>query len=54
MNQDNRLIFDWSAVGITAGALMEWLPAISAALSIVWLSLRIWEQIKEMRRGRRD
>lgn len=47
-------IFDWSAVGITAGALMEWLPAISALLSIIWLSLRIYQTLKEMRDGRRD
>jgi hypothetical protein len=54
MNQDNRILFDWSALGITAGALMEILPAISAALSIVWLSLRIYQTLKEMKDGRRD
>ncbi len=47
-------IFDWGAIGVTAAAVMEWLPAISALLSIIWLSLRIWQQIKEMRNGRRD
>lgn len=47
-------IFDWGAIGVTAAAVMEWLPAISALLSIIWLSLRIWQQIKEMRDGRRD
>jgi len=50
---DNR-IFDWSAIGISAGAFWEILPSISALLSIVWLSLRIWQQLKEMRNGRRD
>lgn len=53
MSQDNRLIFDWSALGITAGALMDILPAISAILSIIWLSLRIYQTVKEMRDGRR-
>jgi len=50
---DNR-IFDWSAIGISAGAFWEILPSISALLSVIWLSLRIWQQIKEMRNGRRD
>jgi len=50
---DNR-IFDWSALGISVGAFMEILPAISALLSIIWLSLRIWQTVKEMRDGRGD
>ena len=50
---DNR-IFDWSALGISLGAFMEILPAISALLSIIWLSLRIWQTVKEMRDGRGD
>jgi hypothetical protein len=47
-------IFDWSALGISVGAFMEILPAISALLSIIWLSLRIWQTVKEMRNGRGD
>jgi len=47
-------IFDWGAIGVTAAAVMEWLPAVSCSLSIIWLSLRIWQQLKEMRNGRRD
>jgi len=47
-------IFDWSALGISLGAFMEILPAISALLSIIWLSLRIWQTVKEMRNGRGD
>jgi hypothetical protein len=53
-NSDNRILFDWSAVGISAGAFMDILPAISALLSIIWLSLRIWQTVKEMRNGRGD
>jgi hypothetical protein len=47
-------IFDWSALGISVGAFMEILPAISALLSIIWLALRIWQTVKEMRDGRGD
>lgn len=34
---------DGASIGITAGALMELLPAISAGLSILWLMIRIYE-----------
>ena len=41
--QDERSIFDWTAVTIAAGTFVEFLPAISALLSVIWLSLRIYE-----------
>jgi hypothetical protein len=41
--QDERSIFDWTAVTIAAGTFFEFLPAISALLSVIWLSLRIYE-----------
>ena len=34
---------DWTAVTIAIGTLFEFLPAISALLSVIWLSLRIYE-----------
>lgn len=49
---------DAGAVGVTVAAVAGWLPAISAALSIVWLLLRIWESdtVQKLfgKRGRRD
>lgn len=54
MNQDDIRIFDWSALGITAASFMEWLPALSAALSAIWFGLRIIQTLREMRNGRRD
>jgi hypothetical protein len=41
--QDERSIFDWTAVTIAVGTFFEFLPAISALLSVIWLSLRIYE-----------
>jgi len=49
----NRVVFDWTSVGVKIAALAEWLPAVSALLSTVWVSLRLYEQIAEMRRGRK-
>jgi len=36
-------VVDGIAVATTLGTLMEYLPAISAGLSIIWLAIRIWE-----------
>jgi len=54
MNQDDIRIFDLSALGITIGTVAEILPSIAALLSIVWMSIRIWQTIKEIRDKRRD
>lgn len=40
---------DAAAAGVTVGALFEILPAISAILSIVWLLLRIYYSILDIK-----
>lgn len=40
-----KTTLDGIGVGITAGALMEILPAISAVLTIVWLVIRIYDSV---------
>lgn len=36
-------ILDALSFAATLGVLVQWLPALSALLSCVWLSIRIWE-----------
>lgn len=36
-------VVDALAVGATVGALVDWLPAIAALLSILWTLIRIYE-----------
>jgi hypothetical protein len=36
-------ILDGASLITVIGTLVEFLPAVSAALSIVWVSIRIWE-----------
>lgn len=38
-----KAVGDVAALSITAGAMMDWLPAIAAALSILWTIIRIYE-----------
>lgn len=39
--------FDGSAIGITGFALLQWLPYISAGLSVIWMGLRVYILIRD-------
>ena len=41
--ENAKNVVDGIAIATTLGTLMEVLPSVSAALSIVWLLIRIWE-----------
>lgn len=41
--QTIKHVLDGSAIAVTLGALMDWLPAVAAGLSIVWTGIRIYE-----------
>jgi hypothetical protein len=47
MNEQNqetlKHILDGASLLTVIGTLVEFLPAVSAALSIVWVAIRIWE-----------
>lgn len=51
MTQDDIRIFDWSALGITLGTIADILPSVAALLSIIWMSIRIYVALKELRTG---
>ena len=43
INEHTKHIIDWTSIGIAFGSLMQLLPSIAAALSIVWSLIRIYE-----------
>ena len=43
LQETEKHLLDAAAIGAWIGALAGWLPAIAAALSIVWTVIRIWE-----------
>ena len=43
MQQEAKSIMDAVAVSGGVASLAGWLPDIAALLTIVWLSIRIWE-----------
>ena len=40
-----RPLGDATAVGITAGTLLKWLPAVAALFTIIWTGIRIYELV---------
>lgn len=45
-----KQVVDVAAATGTAAALMQWVPPITAVLTLVWVAIRIWETetIKEL------
>ena len=43
INEHTKHVFDWTSIGIALGTLIQILPSIAAALSIVWSVIRIYE-----------
>jgi chromate transport protein ChrA len=41
--EDAKTVIDGLAVGGTVATLAGWLPPVASLLTIVWLSIRIWE-----------
>jgi hypothetical protein len=45
MKDDVKHFLDYGAVGTALLALLDFLPHVSALLSIIWIALRIREQL---------
>jgi hypothetical protein len=43
INEHTKHVIDWTSIGIVLGSLIQILPSIAAALSIVWTVIRIYE-----------
>jgi len=41
--EDAKTVVDGLAVGGTVATLAGWLPPVASLLTILWLSIRIWE-----------
>ena len=52
--EDAKTVIDGFAVGGTVATLAGWLPPVASLLTIVWLSIRIWESdtVQKMFNGR--
>lgn len=43
INEHTKHVIDWTSIGIALGTLIQILPSIAAALSILWTLIRIYE-----------
>ena len=43
VNEHTKHLIDWTSIGIAFGTLIQVLPSIAAALSIIWTVIRIYE-----------
>lgn len=43
MNEEAKAALDAVAVSGTVATMAGWLPPLASALTIIWLSIRIWE-----------
>lgn len=49
MSEETKMAIDLAAGGVTVASFLSYLPEISAGLSIIWLSLRIYETLRGWR-----
>jgi hypothetical protein len=43
ISEHTKHVIDWTSIGIALGTLMQILPSLAAALSIIWSVIRIYE-----------
>ena len=43
IDEHTKHVIDWTSIGVAFGSLVQILPSIAAALSIVWSIIRIYE-----------
>jgi len=43
VNEHTKSVIDWTSIGVAFGSLLQILPSIAAALSILWTIIRIYE-----------
>jgi hypothetical protein len=43
VNEHTKSVIDWTSIGVAFGSLLQILPSIAAALSILWTVIRIYE-----------
>lgn len=48
-----KTALDCGAAALAFASFLEWLPSVAAALSIVWLAIRIYEYARWIWRGRK-
>jgi len=46
---DSKTPVDIAAGAVALGTVMEWIPALASLLTVVWMSIRIYQTILEIK-----
>lgn len=41
--EHDKYAIDAIAAGLTGGAIMDWLPELTALVTLIWVLIRVWE-----------
>lgn len=50
----NKTPVDITAGAVALGSLLEFLPAVASLLTIIWMCLRIYETVMDIRNKRKN
>ena len=56
MDEPTKNVIDVSAGGVTIGAVMQWIPEVTAVASLIWVVIRIYETktVQKVFKGREE
>lgn len=54
MTPEFKQAVDLGALGVTVSAVMTYVPPITAVLSLVWVCLRIYESVQNIKKNHRE
>jgi hypothetical protein len=51
MNEHTKQALDFAAASTTIATMLQWLPPMAAALTVIWTAIRIYEWAKNAGRS---
>ena len=51
---DSKTPVDIAAGAVAVGSVFEWLPALASLLTVVWMPIRIYQAILEIKRKKKE
>ena len=51
---DSKTPVDIAAGAVALGTVMEWIPALASLLTIIWMSIRIYQTLLEIKSKKKD
>lgn len=49
-----KTAIDITSIGVLVATVAQWLPAVAALLTVIWGALRVYGEVLEIQKKRRD